>query len=438
MLAALRIGVLVERRAVEAAQGEVVGREVRRHPVDDHADAGVVQRVDHGGKVVGVPEPGRRCVVAGDLVAPRAVERVLGHRQQLDVREAEAAAMLDELLGRLSVPEPRPVGVAHPRAEVDLVGRHRRPIRIGLGSPAHPVVIGPCIDRWIPDARRRLRSDLHGEGERIGLQAQLAVVAEHLELVELADADAGDEDLPDARCAHRAHRHQAAVPAIEVADDAHAARVRRPHREAHARDPLVRPRVCTEHVIETLVRALRDQVQVDLAERRREPIRVVELPGVAIGKAEPDPIRELPGPQLRHEPGPQAVARAAPSAPGRRSARRATRRSRRGGRRERPCRRPPDARRGSRAGRDARRARGGRLPRSVARRGSSSSSVTIRVRRRPASRHARPYPRRRGRISSAGWRSGMAIPVEPPGSRTSATPPCSWSSRTNGSSPIRC
>jgi hypothetical protein len=70
MLAALRVGVLVERGAIEPAQGEVVGREVGRHPVHQHSDPGVVQRIHHGREVVGVAESGGRRVVAGHLVAP--------------------------------------------------------------------------------------------------------------------------------------------------------------------------------------------------------------------------------------------------------------------------------------------------------------------------------------------------------------------------------
>ena len=44
-------------------------------------------------KSSGFPKRDGRRVVAGHLVAPRPVERVLRHRQQLDVREAEAPAM---------------------------------------------------------------------------------------------------------------------------------------------------------------------------------------------------------------------------------------------------------------------------------------------------------------------------------------------------------
>ena len=56
MRAAARVGVLVERRAVEARERPVVAREVRRHPVEDHADAVPVQPVDEAAEVVGVPK----------------------------------------------------------------------------------------------------------------------------------------------------------------------------------------------------------------------------------------------------------------------------------------------------------------------------------------------------------------------------------------------
>lgn len=55
LLAAARVGVLVQRLAVELREREGVLREVRRDPVDDDADAGAVQRVDEELEVVGEP-----------------------------------------------------------------------------------------------------------------------------------------------------------------------------------------------------------------------------------------------------------------------------------------------------------------------------------------------------------------------------------------------
>ena len=46
------IRVLVQVGAVELRQREGVGGKVRRHPVEDDADAGAVESVDEGGKVV--------------------------------------------------------------------------------------------------------------------------------------------------------------------------------------------------------------------------------------------------------------------------------------------------------------------------------------------------------------------------------------------------
>ena len=51
--AASRVGVLVERRAVEAGERPVVAREVGRDPVEDHADPRPVQLVDNRAEVVG-------------------------------------------------------------------------------------------------------------------------------------------------------------------------------------------------------------------------------------------------------------------------------------------------------------------------------------------------------------------------------------------------
>ena len=60
VLAAQRVGVLVERGAVEAAERPLVLGEVGRHPVEDHADAGLVEGVDEVLEVVGRRPSGRR------------------------------------------------------------------------------------------------------------------------------------------------------------------------------------------------------------------------------------------------------------------------------------------------------------------------------------------------------------------------------------------
>jgi hypothetical protein len=100
--AAARVGVLVERGAVEAGEREVVAREVRRDPVEDHAQPVGVQAVDERAEVVGRAEARRGREVARHLVAPGAGERVRHHRQQLDVREAHVEHVGAQLVGQLA------------------------------------------------------------------------------------------------------------------------------------------------------------------------------------------------------------------------------------------------------------------------------------------------------------------------------------------------
>ena len=99
--AATRIVVLVQRGAVEAGERPGVVREVRGDPVEQHTDAAVVQHVDH------LPQrrPGCRSAAwarrTRDLVAPRAGERMLHHRHELHVGEAEVAHVVGQLVPEL-------------------------------------------------------------------------------------------------------------------------------------------------------------------------------------------------------------------------------------------------------------------------------------------------------------------------------------------------
>ena len=101
---------LVERRAVEQGKAVLVGREMRRHPVDDDADAGPVRAVDEARKTFRIAEPRRRRIEPGRLVAPGRIVGVLAHRQEFDVGEAHVDAIGDEP-GRHLVPGEEPAGI---------------------------------------------------------------------------------------------------------------------------------------------------------------------------------------------------------------------------------------------------------------------------------------------------------------------------------------
>src|SRR5580692_3103478 len=77
VLTLARVLVLEERRAVEARETVRVLRKVAGHPIEEHADPGLVTGVHEEPEVVRRPMPARRREIAGDLVAPRPSEGML-------------------------------------------------------------------------------------------------------------------------------------------------------------------------------------------------------------------------------------------------------------------------------------------------------------------------------------------------------------------------
>ena len=201
--------------------------------------------------------------------------------------EAHVLAVGRQLVGELGIGERAVVlqRVQPPRAEVDLVDRHGLGQRLMLAPVLEElgVLLAPGVPGGVDD-RRGLGRDLGLLGVGVGLEQDLAILGEDLVLVALARSHLGEEQLPDAARAHRAHRVQPAVPRVEVADDAHRAGRRGPHRERGALGAFVLDDVGAEALVELLVAALAHQVQVQLADRRQEGVRVGdgELPGRAV------------------------------------------------------------------------------------------------------------------------------------------------------------
>src|SRR6516165_12451117 len=86
--AAARVFVLVQRRSIKTGQSPIVARKLRWHPVNDYANAGLVQRVDQKLKVLRCSVPAGWGVESRDLVTPRRIKRMFRNRQELDVRKA--------------------------------------------------------------------------------------------------------------------------------------------------------------------------------------------------------------------------------------------------------------------------------------------------------------------------------------------------------------
>ena len=280
MEAQARVGVLVEVGAIEIAEAVRIGREVAGHPVEHEADAGLMAAVDEARERLGRPMPAGRREQADRLIAPGAVERKLRDREQLEVGEAHLLDVGHQPVGQLIVAEVAVavLGHPHPGADVALVDRDRRLAGVGAAARRHPVDIRPGVIAEPGDHGCGLWRMLGREGERVGLERQeLAVRALDLVLVDLAAPEPRQEQLPDAAFDALSHRMAASVPAVESADHRDPLGIRRPDQEGRAGDALQGHRMGAELLVEAEVAALGHQIDVELAQDRREPVGVVDL-----------------------------------------------------------------------------------------------------------------------------------------------------------------
>ena len=215
------VGVLVQMRAIEVPQAVFVVREVGRYPVEDHADAGLMQGVDQVHEVLRRAVAAARCEVAGRLVAPGPVERVLHHREKLDVRETQVPDVLHKHRRHFAVAE-RPILLFRdppPGPEMHLVDRDWRVEGAPGAARGHPLSVLPFVVQ-VPDDGCRLRRSFGQESERVCLVDRVAAVARHNPvLVALPVFGARDRGRPDSGSFGRGQRVRAGIPPVEVPDN---------------------------------------------------------------------------------------------------------------------------------------------------------------------------------------------------------------------------
>ena len=196
-----RVGVLVQMRAVEVGEAMGVGREVRWNPVEDHADAVLVQVIDQVHEILrrAVARGGRE--VSSGLISPGTVEGMLHHGQELDVGEAQLSDIFGEARRGFAVGQRTIVLFwhPHPRAQMHLVNRLWCAKRVATGALLHPFTVVPLVVE-VPDDRGGARRLLMQQAERVGLVDAIPVAIRFdVEFIERALGHAGDEALPYAR-----------------------------------------------------------------------------------------------------------------------------------------------------------------------------------------------------------------------------------------------
>ncbi len=282
MLALARVGVLVQGRAVEEGQAVRVLGEMGGHPVDHHADAGLVAAVHQVHEILRRAEAAVWGEVANRLVTPRARVRVLHDGEQLDVRVTQARYVLDQLLRDLAVRQDLPLGAPQPGFQVYFVNGNRLSEQVPRGALLHPGRVAPFVLVPSGDDGTRSRGHLALKSVRVRLHLAVAgVLGPHEVLVCGPLADARQEDLPDAPLS-QPHGMPPGVPVVEFADDRDYLGAGSPDREAHALDAFHADQLRAEGVVALVVGPLAVQMQLELGKERREAIGILKLDGGSV------------------------------------------------------------------------------------------------------------------------------------------------------------
>src|SRR5204863_6092915 len=188
-----RIHVFIEVRAIEFSQGVRILWKMRRHPIHDYADAGLMTFVDEVAKFVGRAEPAGGRVIICDLITPGTFKGMLRDWQQLDMRVAHLQHIWEQRFCELEITEMTIslLSFAPPRAQVHFVNTDGTSRPVARPARFHPCAIIPGVTFQIVHQRCGRFSVLIEERKRIALEKQCAGLSTDLELVVRALFDAG-------------------------------------------------------------------------------------------------------------------------------------------------------------------------------------------------------------------------------------------------------
>src|SRR5207247_7189554 len=120
-------------------------RKMTRHPVHYHTNSGLMTVVDEMTEIVGWTEPARRRVIICDLITPRPFERMLGNRQQFDVRVTHLHHVRQQRVGEFEISKLTLSFLPTPGTDVHLVNADRTLRPVLLLPRFHPFGVAPGI-----------------------------------------------------------------------------------------------------------------------------------------------------------------------------------------------------------------------------------------------------------------------------------------------------
>ena len=250
--------VFVTGRTVEFEKPVFVFRKMRRHPVEDYADAVIMESVHQPHKSVRRAETRRNAEISRYLIPPATVERVFRNGHEFHVGIPHLFDVRHELCRKFIVSIVTAVGFFLPAAEMYFVNIYGRGInRIAPFRFAVRAVL-PLVSPEIVDlgsgARRRFAVERVG----IGL-VHPSLFRFNGIFIGIVSFQPRDKGFVNALCADALHRVAFGIPAVEIAHDGNGFRTRRPRSEKHALFALAFAEMRAQIVIGFVIRALMKQ-----------------------------------------------------------------------------------------------------------------------------------------------------------------------------------
>ena len=248
VLALAGVGVLIAGFAVKLVQTEGVLGEVGGYPVQDHADAGLMELVHQPHKVVGGAVPAGGGKVAGALVAPGGVQGVLGDGEQLHMGESHFLHIGHQILADVPVGEHLVLAGTPPGTQMNFINIQRFLVN-GIVLPViHPAAVSPAVTGQVIELGGGAGTGLRVEGVGVGLGQDPAGGGMHCVLIVVKLLQAGDKDLPNA-AGEQLHGVIGVVPAVEIAHYGDRLGVGSPNPEDPAILPVLHSRVSAHKLL---------------------------------------------------------------------------------------------------------------------------------------------------------------------------------------------
>ena len=173
-------------------------------------------------------------------------------------------------------------GDAAPRTEVDFVNGDGRLEPVLLRPARKPVGVVPFVMIEARDDGAGVGAQLRAEGVGIGFEREdVPARADNFIFVDGVFLELREKNFPDARGAASAHGMDAAVPAVEVANDTDALCAGSPDREVNAPNAFQRYDVSAEFLVSVVMAAFAHEVEIEFAQDHGKGIGIEDFKRVA-------------------------------------------------------------------------------------------------------------------------------------------------------------